>query len=169
MTGLKQVLETYDVLVLSGGVSMGKLDYVPEILAELGVEKLFHKVSQRPGKPFWFGRHKGGVVFALPGNPVSTFVGLKRYVIPFLYRSVGVEPKVVRARLTEDFTFKPDLTYFLQVSLEYNDEGQLMATPAPGHGSGDLANLVNSEAFIELPQGENIYKAGAVFTCYPFR
>ena len=169
LTGLKQLLETYDVLVLSGGVSMGKLDYVPEILAELGVEKLFHKVSQRPGKPFWFGRHQGGVVFALPGNPVSTYVGLKRYVIPFIWRTAGVEPRVMRARLAADFTFKPDLTYFLQVTLKFNDEGQLMATPAPGQGSGDLANLVNSEAFIELPQGENIYKAGEVFTCYPFR
>lgn len=168
LVGLKRILDNYDVLVLSGGVSMGKLDYVPEILAELSVEKLFHKVSQRPGKPFWFGRYKGGVVFALPGNPVSTYVGLKRYVIPFLWRSAGVEPKVVKAKLSKDFSFKPDLTYFLQVTLEYKD-GFLLATPAPGQGSGDLANLVNSEAFIELPQGKDIYKAGEVFTCYPFR
>lgn len=167
--GLRKVLATHDVLVLSGGVSMGKLDYVPEILDELGVEKLFHKVKQRPGKPFWFGLYKHGVVFALPGNPVSTFVGLKRYVIPFLYRSAGVAPKVIKARLTEDFNFKPDLTYYLQVSLEYSDEGLLLAIPAPGHGSGDLANLVESEAFIELPNGKDLFKKGEVFTCYPFR
>jgi molybdopterin molybdotransferase len=167
--GLQEVLAAYDVLVLSGGVSKGKLDYVPEILAELGVEKLFHRVKQRPGKPFWFGRYKKGVVFALPGNPVSTFVGLKRYVLPFLYRSAGVVPKVIKARLTEDFNFKPDLTYFLQVSLAYSNEGLLLATPAPGHGSGDLANLVESEAFIELPEGKNVYKKGEAFACYPFR
>ena len=167
--GLAEVLEAHDILVLSGGVSKGKLDYVPEILEELGVEKLFHKVTQRPGKPFWFGRYTSGVVFALPGNPVSTFVGLKRYVIPYVYRLAGVEPKAVRAQLKEDFTFKPDLTYFLQVNLEYDDEGRLLATPAPGHGSGDLANLVDSEAFLELPQGKTEFKKGEVFRCWEFR
>ena len=168
-SGLGRILKDYQVVILSGGVSMGKLDYVPEILIELGVEKLFHKVSQRPGKPFWFGRHEKGCVFALPGNPVSTFVGLKRYIIPYLYRSVGVEPEAVKAVLTEDFTFVPDLTYFLQVTLSFSAEGQLLAAPAPGHGSGDLANLVDSDGFLELPQGENLYKKNEVFTCYPFR
>ncbi|WP_237717928.1 molybdopterin molybdotransferase MoeA [Pontibacter sp. BAB1700] len=68
---LQDCLERYDVLILSGGISMGKFDYVPQVLEELAVEKLFHKVQQRPGKPFWFGVHAGGaVVFALPGNPV---------------------------------------------------------------------------------------------------
>ena len=65
--GLQEVLDYFDVVVLSGGVSKGKLDYVPEILTELGVEKEFHFVKQRPGKPFWFGRYKKGVVFALTG------------------------------------------------------------------------------------------------------
>ena len=167
--GLKEVLNFFDVVVLSGGVSKGKLDFVPEILTELGVEKEFHFVKQRPGKPFWFGRYKTGVVFALPGNPVSTFVGLLRYVIPFLYRSTGVEPKAVKAMLTEDFTFKPDLTYYLQVQLNYGDDGRLLATPAPGQGSGDLANLLAADAFIELPQGKNEYKKGDVFRCYGYR
>ena len=167
--GLKEVLNFFDVVVLSGGVSKGKLDYVPEILTELGVEKEFHFVKQRPGKPFWFGRYETGVVFALPGNPVSTFVGLLRYVIPFLYRSTGVEPKAVKAMLTEDFTFKPDLTYYLQVQLNYSDDGRLLATPAPGQGSGDLANLLAADAFIELPQGKNEYKKGDVFRCYGYR
>jgi molybdopterin molybdotransferase len=167
--GLKQILEFFDVVVLSGGVSKGKLDYVPEILAELGVEKQFHFVKQRPGKPFWFGRYKTGVVFALPGNPVSTFVGLNRYVLPFLYRSAGVEAKEVKAMLTEDFTFKPDLTYYLQVQLNYRDDGRLLATPAPGQGSGDLANLLEADAFIELPSGKNDFKAGEVFRCFGYR
>jgi molybdopterin molybdotransferase len=167
--GLQRILHDFDVVVLSGGVSKGKLDYVPEILAELGVEKEFHFVKQRPGKPFWFGRYKKGVVFALPGNPVSTFVGLLRYVVPFLYRSAGVEPKVVKAVLTEDFTFKPDLTYFLQVQLSTSDDGRLLATPAPGQGSGDLANLVETDAFIELPSGKDDFNAGEVFRYYGYR
>jgi len=81
---LEKILKNHEVVVLSGGVSKGKLDFVPEILAELGVEKQFHFVKQRPGKPFWFGTYTNGVVFALPGNPNSTFVGLNRYVLPFL-------------------------------------------------------------------------------------
>ena len=167
--GLKDILENYDVVVLSGGVSKGKLDFVPEILEELGVEKQFHFVQQRPGKPFWFGRYKKGVVFALPGNPVSSFVGLTRYVVPFLYRSAGVEPKAQKAMLAADFSFKPDLTYFLQVQLEYSDDGRLLATPAPGQGSGDLANLLDAEAFLELPQGKTDFKKGEVFRCWGYR
>ena len=68
-------LEQAEVLVLSGGVSMGKADYVPEVLADLGVEVIFHKISQRPGKPMWFGKGPNDqLVFALPGNPVSALV-----------------------------------------------------------------------------------------------
>jgi len=168
-TGLKEILDSYDVLVLSGGVSRGKFDYVPEILAELGVAEQFHFVKQRPGKPFWFGRHKKAVVFALPGNPVASFVGLYRYVIPFLYCSMGVEPKVAKAMLTADFTFKPNLTYFLQVKLNYSNDGHLLATPVPGHGSGDLANLLTADAFLGLPSDTDVFKKGEVFSCYWFR
>lgn len=166
---LAEILNSFDVVILSGGVSKGKLDFVPEILDELGVEKQFHFVKQRPGKPFWFGQYKNGVVFALPGNPVSTFVGLTRYVIPFLYRTAGMEPKPVKAMLTEKFVFKPDLVYFLQVKLTYSDDGQFLATPVPGQGSGDLANLLEADGFIELPMGKEIFTAGEVFDCYGYR
>jgi len=135
----------------------------------LGVENQFHFVKQRPGKPFWFGRYKKGVVFALPGNPVSTFIGALRYVIPFLYRSAGVEPKALRAMLTKDFTFRVDLTYFLQVNLSYSDDGRLLATPVPGRGSGDLANLLEADGFVELPEGKDEFKAGEVFNYYGYR
>jgi len=169
LEGLSEILNAFDVVILSGGVSKGKLDFVPEILDELGVEKQFHFVKQRPGKPFWFGQYKNSVVFALPGNPVSTFVGLTRYVLPFLYRSAGVEPKPIKAMLATDFSFKPDLTYFLQVKLAYSDDGRLMATPVPGQGSGDLAYLLEADAFIELPQGKEEFKAGEVFRCFAYR
>jgi molybdopterin molybdotransferase len=167
--GLEAVVNDHDIVIMSGGVSKGKLDYVPEILEELGVVKLFHKVMQRPGKPFWFGRNEKTIVFALPGNPVSTYVGLMRYVIPFISSLAGIKSKQIRARLSEDFNFKPNLTYFLQVLLSYDDEGHLMATPSTGHGSGDLANLVDADAFLELPPGHGLYQSGEVFTCYPFR
>ncbi|MCF6360166.1 MAG: molybdopterin molybdotransferase MoeA [Cyclobacteriaceae bacterium] len=166
---LEKILKEHEVVILSGGVSKGKLDFVPEILAELGVEKQFHFVKQRPGKPFWFGTYSNGAVFALPGNPNSTFVGLNRYVIPFLLRSEGVEPLKVKAKLASDFSFKPNLTYFLQVKLAYTNEGQFMATPLPGHGSGDLANLADADGFLELPMGKIDFKKGEVFDCLSYR
>ena len=91
---LAQHLEEADVLILSGGVSMGKADYVPQVLADLGVEVVFHKVSQRPGKPMWFGKGPGGqLVFALPGNPVSALVCCRQYVIPALEKgSAATDP-----------------------------------------------------------------------------
>ncbi|MET0534021.1 MAG: molybdopterin molybdotransferase MoeA, partial [Steroidobacter sp.] len=84
-TRLREHLDSHDVLILSGGVSMGRFDYIPQVLQELGVRVVFHKVSQRPGKPLWFGVGAAGqTVYALPGNPVSTLVCLTRYVLPGL-------------------------------------------------------------------------------------
>ena len=86
-------LRTHDVLILSGGVSMGKLDLVPKVLEKLGVSLVFHHVAQRPGKPMWFGVSQSGpAVFALPGNPVSTLVCLARYVLPALRAAMGQAP-----------------------------------------------------------------------------
>ena len=166
---LKNILNDHQVVILSGGVSKGKLDFVPEILTELGVEKAFHFVKQRPGKPFWFGTYSNGAVFALPGNPASSFVGLNRYVIPFLLRSEGTEPRKTKARLAEDFSFKPDLTYFLQVKLAYDNEGHLLATPHKGNGSGDLANLVEADGLLEIPMGRTDFRKGEVFDCMVYR
>ncbi len=166
-SGLSKALLNNDVLILSGGVSKGKYDYIPEILEELGVEKLFHRVKQRPGKPFWFGKSKEGkIVFALPGNPVSTFMCTNRYFLPWLRNSMGL-PSIHSpyAILTEDFYFDKDLQYFLQVKISHNKKGQLLATPKIGQGSGDLANLVNADGFLELPQEQQQFKKGE---CYPY-
>ena len=162
---LNQCLDEYDVLILSGGVSKGKFDYVPEALAQLGVEKLFHRIAQRPGKPFWFGRAENDtIVFALPGNPVSSFMCATRYFLPWLRHSFGLEPmNYAYAILTEDFYFKPDLTYFLQVKVSYDPSGKVLARPVEGRGSGDLANLVDADAFLELPKGRDHFLKGEIF------
>ena len=163
-------LDKYDVIILSGGVSAGKFDFVPQVLNELGVEKLFHQVQQRPGKPFWFGTHaKGNIVFAFPGNPVSTFMCLHRYLLPWLQSSLGLNTQKIYAALTADIFFKPALQYFLQVKLHINEQGQLLATPIEGHGSGDYANLVDSNAFMELPVGKLNFNKGEVYRVWPFK
>ena len=166
---LDVIAEGHDVLIISGGVSKGRFDFIPEGLEAIGVKKLFHQVSQRPGKPFWFGvSKKGKIVFALPGNPVSTYMCFYRFVLPWLWESLGVKYKAQHAVLAEDYTFEADLTYFLQVKIE-NENGCLMAHPATGGGSGDFANLKNVDGFLELPRGKNVFKKGEVFPFFTFR
>jgi molybdopterin molybdotransferase len=167
---IQECLHNFDVILLSGGISMGKFDYVPQALNDLHVKQLFHKVKQRPGKPFWFGKHENGVVvFAFPGNPVATFMCLHRYFITWLQTSVGLPDKApVYAVLGRDFEFSPDLEYFLQVKLNFNGQGQLMATPVEGNGSGDFANLADTDAFLELPLEKSKFKKGEIYRVWLF-
>lgn len=161
-------LQAYDVLLFSGAVSKGKFDFLPEVFDELGVEKLFHQVAQRPGKPFFYGKTNTCNVFGFPGNPISTFVNCLGYFYPWYYKSVGLETQEENAILAEDVVFKPNLTYFLQVKLSYR-YGHLIATPISGNGSGDLASLAHADAFIQLPQEQTEFKAGEVYSIIKYR
>ncbi|HKT73414.1 MAG TPA: molybdopterin molybdotransferase MoeA [Steroidobacteraceae bacterium] len=165
---LKFHLETHDVLVLSGGVSMGKLDLVPQVLQELGVQPVFHKISQRPGKPMWFGiAGSGAAVFALPGNPVSTSICLARYVLPALFTAMGRSaPGLERIALGGAVTVNPPLTFFLPVRTEIDDWGRTWAMPRPTNGSGDFMALAGTDGFVELPPGPNTYPKGFVTRLY---
>lgn len=169
--GLQSALENSDVVIITGGVSKGKFDHVPQVLEELGVEKLFHRIAQRPGKPFWFGKRGEKVVFALPGNPVSAFLCSVKYIMPWLRQSVGLSPEIDRyAVLAQDYKSPPSLTLFLQVKLNWSDSGQLIASPQPGGGSGDYLNLVEADAFLELPPNEDgIAVAGKAYKVYPIK
>ena len=162
-------LEEYDAIIVSGGISMGKFDYIHHALEALSVNKLFHKVQQKPGKPFWFGSYKNEVlVFAFPGNPVSTFMCLHRYFLPWLEASIGLVSIKIEAILNEDFSFTPDLQYFLQVQLK-NENGKIFAIPFEGNGSGDFANLLNTQAFMELPAEQNNFTKGEVFRIWIYK
>lgn len=167
---IQHCLQNYDVLLLSGGISMGKFDYIPQALENLAVKKIFHKVAQRPGKPFWFGVHgNGSLVFAFPGNPVATFMCLHKYFLNWLRDTLGLaEQSSVYAVLAKDFQFQPALQYFLQVRLQSNPQGQLIALPIEGNGSGDFANLADTDAFLELPLERTDFKAGEVFRVLRF-
>lgn len=163
-------LQNYNVIIFTGGISMGKYDYLPGALQDMQVKTLFHKVQQRPGKPFWFGKHNNGVlVFAFPGNPVAVFMCLHRYFLPWLSVSQGLaEQSPLYAVLNRDFTFEPKLKYFLQVKLGSNTNGLLMAEPIPGNGSGDFVNLADADAFIELPLEKDEFKKGEVYRVWRF-
>ncbi|WP_265992057.1 molybdopterin molybdotransferase MoeA [Larkinella insperata] len=170
-TDLKTLLTDFDALVLSGGVSAGKADFVPGVMERLGVRQQFHQVAQRPGKPLWFGTSDAGkVVFGLPGNPVSTFLCAYRYLLPWLRASLGlsvVQPSVVR--LKRSISFIPKLTYFLPVSLSVSADGIWQAEPLPGSGSADYANLLRCDGFMELPPDRSEFAEGEAFPVYTFR
>lgn len=163
---LKGILNDYDILLLSGGVSMGKADYIPQALEEIGVKQRFHKVSQRPGKPFWFGDfQEQKPVFALPGNPISTLMCFNVYFLPWLKSNLGQEIVCSRAVLSEGVNFKPNLDYFLHVKLQWFQE-QLIAIPVKGNGSGDVIAFGQSNAFIHLPKEEDHFIKGRYFDVF---
>ncbi len=166
---LGKILDDHQVVILSGGVSRGKKDFVPDALDNLNVDKLFHRVAQRPGKPFWFGmREDRNIVFALPGNPVSTFLCYQRYVRPWLSRHFGASNLTYTAVLAEEFTFHPPLTCYLQVRI-VDDKGSRIAFPVAGKGSGDLANLLDADGFLELPADRELFEKGESFEYLPYR
>jgi molybdopterin molybdotransferase len=166
-TRLRELLAQNDVLVLSGGVSMGKFDYVPQVLTELGISLVFHKIAQRPGKPMWFGVGDGRAVYALPGNPVSTLICLTRYVIPGLAAAMGAKPAAVDVvALAQAFEVKPALTYFLPVRLAADHLGHICADPRPTRGSGDFTSLIGTDGFVELPPGPQVIPSGTVVPFY---
>lgn len=171
LEALQKLVKDFDVLILSGGVSKGKFDFLPGALDELGVTKLFHKIKQRPGKPFWFGELENQcTVFALPGNPVSSFMCTVNYVLPWF--ALGLERQVsseLYASLNSDIQFKPDLTYYPIVKLRCNKDGTYRADPINNNGSGDFASLTDGNAFLELPQGQDIYSAGSVYRCLVYK
>lgn len=153
---LKKILAHYDVLVLSGGVSMGQFDFIPQVLKSLDVKVLFHKVNQKPGKPFWFGvNNQGKPVFALPGNPVSTLVCAARYVLPYLQKSAGLKNISQTMVLDKSVRQNSALTLFIPVRLQKS-----RVCPYFLGSSGDYNSLTKSDGFIEIPQGRGLIKKG---------
>jgi molybdopterin molybdotransferase len=161
-------LAAREVLILSGGVSKGRLDLVPKVLKSLGVAEVFHEVAQRPGMPMWFGVGAGGqAVFGLPGNPVSTLVCLIRYTVPALLRAMGgahVAPEPIA--LASSVKPGRSVTSFLPVSVHYDARGQSQAVARPPRGSGDFLALAGTQGFVELPPRLEEFPAGYVASLY---
>jgi molybdopterin molybdotransferase len=155
-----------DVLVLSGGVSAGVLDLVPQVLAELGVEQIFHKVSVKPGKPLWFGvrrlADRQTLVFGLPGNPVSSLVSFELFVRPAIARLAGRNDDClprVQAALTADFAHRGDRTSFLPAKLSSSGGNQLVEI-LQWQGSGDLRTLTDADGLAHFSSGDRSYRTG---------
>jgi|688.fasta_scaffold197974_3 molybdopterin molybdotransferase len=160
---IAELLQNFEVLIFSGGVSMGKKDFIPDALKANRVETIFHKIAQKPGKPMWFGKTEKNLVFALPGNPVSTYLCAIRYVLPFFEKCLGIQKdNFQKVILGESVFFKPKLRYFIQVNIK-NENGVLYAFPLKHNGSGDFISLVEADGFVELPNSENeLFERGQI-------
>ncbi len=174
-TGLKS-----DMLLLSGGVSAGKLDLVPGVLAAAGVRQIFHKVQIKPGQPLWFGvcerPAEGGAgsqtgrcyVFGLPGNPVSSMVCCELFVKTAVRKLMGIEPAAqipVRARLKVAHQGSGNRPTYHPAHLEFTSEGACVQT-VPWVGSSDLSATVAANAMALFPAGDRLFEVDEVLDVF---
>ena len=164
---------TADVVVLSGGVSAGKFDLVPQVLAELGVETVFHKIALRPGKPLWFGVRLDGdrtvLVFGLPGNPVSSLVCFELFVRPAIAALAGrgfVQLSAVQAKLEAAYDYAGGRAACLPARLA-KDGSEYRVTVLPWQGSADLATLASANGLVRFPAEKRPFEPGAVVEVLP--
>lgn len=164
---LEKLTQQYDILLLSGGVSKGKFDLIPDVLQSIGVECLFHRIAQKPGKPMWFGHSARCVVFAFPGNPVSTMVCATRYFVPWLKRELSAVLPPIEVTTNKPVAGHPTLSLFEPVTLATKDS-DMCAILAEHHGSGDFSALAGTDGFIEIPANKDQKETGSRFRFYPF-
>lgn len=143
---LTELVEKQDILILTGGVSAGKKDFIPEVLARLGFEKIFHKIAQKPGKPLWVGKRADGkIAFALPGNPISTLTCFWVYFLPWIQQAERKTNTILVAQLPKS---NPNLVQWLPIKFEVT-----RARALRNNGSGDLISWAAADAIACLPAG----------------
>lgn len=156
-----------DILILSGGVSMGSMDLVPSILQKLGVELIFHKTAIKPGKPIWFGKRKNTVVFGMPGNPFSVQTCSRIFLEPFLRKSYG-QNQLPSYKLPFSSTKqrKGGLTEFFPVRFETTDKTYL--SPTAFNGSGDVRAGIFSDGLAVFPSELSQIQPGDMIEFLPW-
>jgi molybdopterin molybdotransferase len=158
-----------DILVLSGGVSMGKYDLVESVLKGMGAEFFFDAVAIRPGKPTVFGRCRNTLIFGLPGNPVSTMVTFQLFVIPAIDILSGTQPRplpLLEATLAEALNEKSGLTHFLPARLEWSGSTPKVSA-LRWQGSGDIAALTQANCFLVVPSDHPTIPTGDKVSILP--
>ena len=160
---LKKALQQSDIVLLTGGISVGDYDFVLQASTECGVEKLFHKVKQRPGKPLYFGKKGNKLVFGLPGNPSSVLTCFYQYVVPALEKSAKRKTilQTVRAPLSRSFQKAQGLTHFLKG--RYDDN---FATPLDAQESYRLSSFAKANCLIQVDEEITFLSEGELVTIY---
>jgi len=149
---IKRAMQKADLLVTSGGISVGKYDFVGEALNDLGFRSIFHKVKQRPGQPMAFGKLGKTLVFALPGNPVSSMVCTLQYVRPAIRKMIGfadLDLPEIEAEIEEDLSLKENRTYFLRATLK-NENGRFRVRTTGPQGSGILHSMALANSLVVI-------------------
>ncbi len=159
-----------DVVISSGGVSVGEADFIKDILSELGTIG-FWKLAIKPGKPFAFGKLSNSVFFGLPGNPVSAMVTLYQLAVPAMATLSGLNPQPVmrlNAIATEKLKKGPGRTDFQRATYSVNENGQLVVQSTGSQGSGVFSSMSQSNCFIVLEQDRGNVEAGEIVTIEPY-
>lgn len=153
-----KLLDEVDCLITTGGVSMGKYDLVGRVFEQLGVEPHLHKVAVKPGKPIWFGMRGRVPVLGLPGNPVSSLLGLELFVRPVLAKLGGATGAELEERLCTGVwsgreTRPGDRQHNLPVRLSQGDDGRTLLEPLAWKGSADIVTVAEAQALAVVPAG----------------
>ena len=157
---LSQALEESDVIISSGGVSMGRYDYVRDVFIELGVKEHFWKVAQKPGKPLFFGTKENKLIFGLPGNPVSSYIGFMEWVWPVIKSLMGENiERPLNGKLEEVFPREKTKHRFLFGKAKY-ENGVLMCRPTNRLGSHMLTSALGANCILESESGDGPLKPG---------
>ena len=157
---LKEAIEQCDIIISSGGVSMGKYDYVRDVFIELGVKERFWKVAQKPGKPLFFGNKSSTLIFGLPGNPVSSYIGFMIWIWPVLEKMIGlVDESFVSATLKIDFPTEKQKHRFL-FGEAWLERGILVCKPSLKLGSHMLSSSKNANCIIGVEKSDSPLKSG---------
>jgi len=149
-----------DVFLISGGVSMGDYDLVPEALRNMGTRRIFHKVNIKPGKPLFFGMRKNTIVFGIPGNPVSNFLTYLIFIRPALYKMMGrkdYRPVFKEGILKKELSSKSVRKHFVLAKIT-NKGNHYYLNPITSHGSADTLALSKADAFIVMDENSGIIK-----------
>ncbi|MCA9664850.1 MAG: molybdopterin molybdotransferase MoeA [Myxococcales bacterium] len=167
---LSDAVTRCDVLVSSGGVSMGRFDHVRDVASDIGLERRFWKVAQKPGRPLLFASSDETLFFGLPGNPVSSTICFVEYVRPALLALAGAPPpKKIHARLAAPFPRQASKHRFLFGEIHADEQGQLLAAPTRKLGSHMLTSGVGANALLEAPAGDGPLEPGATILVTPLR
>ncbi len=156
---LRKILNA-DVALISGGVSMGDYDLIPEVLASLGVKRIFHGVNIKPGKPLFFGKKNKTLVFGIPGNPVSNFLAYLVFVRPALRKMMGYKdfkPVFKEGIAEKEFRSKSRRRHFVLAKITKRGDS-LYLRPVISHGSADTAALSKADGFLMITEGSKIVK-----------
>jgi molybdopterin molybdotransferase len=162
---LKEILTEFDVVLISGGISVGDYDFVKEALLENEVEELFYKINQKPGKPMFFGKKEGTLVFALPGNPASSLTNFYIYVCPAIKNKMGFseihKTKIIR-KLNSDLVNNTGKTLFLKAKYD-----ETTVTVLDGQSSAMLNTFAVANSLLIVPEDVEQYKKGQLVTLLP--